>query len=496
MQWLNNILSNYLRFGTSIVVMIIMTPYIISEIGTTQYALWVMLLSALAIVNLTDLGFATAAVKFLAEPEGRGDIARRNEVAGLMQGVYAIVAVLCLSVTTVLVYSTDIVPARFGLQSLLMMLGVTTAIILLLTVHRAALIASGRQTTVNILTILGTLVQAGATYWLLEHGYGLEGVVFANIAGTLLPCIACVPLARLQLTEFDPSFSRESVSDLSRILPFTAHAFMANLAFLLVFRIDPFLIESWLDLEAVAIFAVAIKIAEQTLLLNKQFSNALMPLVSQLHGRNTHEDNALLFTAATRYLTALSFPLLAIVAMFAEPILMIWVGPEFKSATTVLQLLSLGILFSSIQLNAANYLGMTGHSAYVARTVLVAATGKIVISVALLPVVGIHACAIGLLISTLLLEFIPMTLAACRHADTSFAAFAGKSILPAAIATTPAFVVGSLMPPPSNLHELFGAALLCGIASLATFVAVCTRRQEWRDVARLVRPLNQRVEVI
>ena len=75
MIWLKNILSNYLRFFAGLAVMAVMTPVIIQHIGVESYGLWVIVYALIGIVSLSDLGFATAAIKFLA-----GDTRRRKSI--------------------------------------------------------------------------------------------------------------------------------------------------------------------------------------------------------------------------------------------------------------------------------------------------------------------------------------------------------------------------------------------------------------------------------
>ena len=69
MIWLKNIVSNYLRFFASLASMAVLTPIIIQHLGVESYGTWVIVYALIGIVSLSDLGFATAAIKFLAEAQ-------------------------------------------------------------------------------------------------------------------------------------------------------------------------------------------------------------------------------------------------------------------------------------------------------------------------------------------------------------------------------------------------------------------------------------------
>ena len=80
MRWVINIASNYLRFLVGMVVVFFMTPYIVSRIGVDLFGLWSLIFAVIGIFGLLDLGFATAAVKYVAELSAKKDHAGRNQV--------------------------------------------------------------------------------------------------------------------------------------------------------------------------------------------------------------------------------------------------------------------------------------------------------------------------------------------------------------------------------------------------------------------------------
>ena len=78
MYWILNIATNYLRFAVSMVVVFLMTPYIIGQLGMETFGLWSLIFAVIGIFGLMDFGFATAAVKTVAEATGARDEADRN----------------------------------------------------------------------------------------------------------------------------------------------------------------------------------------------------------------------------------------------------------------------------------------------------------------------------------------------------------------------------------------------------------------------------------
>ena len=70
MRWIVNIATSYLRFGTGMLTVFLMMPFVIASIGMEQFGLWSLLFAVVGLFGLLDLGLATAAVKHVAEAAG------------------------------------------------------------------------------------------------------------------------------------------------------------------------------------------------------------------------------------------------------------------------------------------------------------------------------------------------------------------------------------------------------------------------------------------
>ena len=202
MIWLKNIVSNYLRFFTSLASMAVLTPIIIQHLGVESYGTWVIVYALIGIVSLSDLGFATAAIKFLAEAQSNNNELVRNKITGALVFVYAILTLFCFSLV-LLIYTLELTPRG----DIFLLLGTASTIVIGTSVHRAALIANGQQYLVNWIAIVGTLLQAFLTYKLLQQGWGIEGVAMSHFVGTSLQALCCVPIAN-RLARMTTDFSK------------------------------------------------------------------------------------------------------------------------------------------------------------------------------------------------------------------------------------------------------------------------------------------------
>ena len=461
MNWLRNIASNYLRFVVGLGVMAVMTPVIINAVGLEAYGQWAIVYAAIALVSLSDLGFATAAIKFLAEAhtEGRD---RTRQITGALTVVYFALTVLC-AVIVGIIHALDVMP----LVDEFLLLGISACMTMASSVHRAYLVAVGRQDIVNSIMVAGSLLQALMTWLALDAGYGVFGVAAAHLIAQCLQALGFIGLA------IAAQFPRPDFSAIGSVTRQVAHfsiwALIANVAFVLILRIDPILIESLLSATEVALLAIALKVGEQALLFNKQFSNALLPLVSRNQGADRHRARADILVYTTRYLMLIAVPFTGLLAINADDLLRLWIGESARPAAPVLTVLALAALVSTSQFNAANINGMSGLPRFVALVMSASAMTKIALTLSLTPGFGILVPAMATLAAALTCEALCNIVRACRLTATRLNHFVSVALAPAFFSATPGLVLAVRDAPATSLTDLLATNSLYGATALAAF---------------------------
>lgn len=497
MRWVLNIASNYLRFLAGMVLVFFLTPYIVARIGVDLFGLWTLVFAVVGLFGLLDLGFATAAVKYMAEKTAAGDLDGRNQVLATLLLVYSALGLLCLALVAGLAETAsrwfDLGPAeQADFAAALWLVGTAVALGFPLNLFKAILTGGGHMALVNGVELVASLLNAALVVALLETGHGLLGLAAASTASMLLAGFAMVPLARRLtpgLSLAPRHFAPERVRELAG---FSVWFFIANVAVLVILRIDPLVIKAFLPLSAVAVYAVAAKVAEYTHLLNKQFSNALMPLVSQSRGAGDDAMVRRVLVDGTRFLLGIALPFVALLFFHAETILLAWMGPQFAGAVPLLRILLLAVLASSLQLNAANVLGMSGHHRFVALAMGASALFNLALSVVLIQVVGLTGVAVATLAAALAVESLVILPRACARQGVTFAGFLRAAVLPSLSGLVPAlglaFILARVQPPAG-----FGAVVLqgglCALVYFAGFWLTGLTAAERRTVTqRLRRP--------
>jgi O-antigen/teichoic acid export membrane protein len=353
----------------------------------------------------------------------------------------------------------------------LWLLGTAVALGFPLSLFKAILVGSGRMSLVNLVELGTTLGNATLIVVLLEAGYGLLGLAVSTATTMLLATLLLIPFAYRLTPDLSLSprhFERGRVRELGN---YSFFFFIANVAVLIILRIDPVVIKAFLPLSAVAVYAVAAKVSEYTYLLNKQFSNALMPLVSQSKGADDSATVRRVLIDGTRFLMAIAVPFIALLYFYAEDIIRVWMGDEFAGSVSLLRILLIAVLFTSVQLNAANVLGMTGHHRLVAFSMGASALLNLVLSILLIQQWGLTGVALATLVAAFTVEILIIVPRACAQNGVSFGRFVSGALLPVVPALVPslgsAFLLDQLWP-----SESFLRIFVQGAASALIFFAV------------------------
>jgi O-antigen/teichoic acid export membrane protein len=438
----SNYVGQFINLGT----LFFLTPFILHRLGPTSYGLWVLLSSLVAYGSLLDFGLWGAIIKYVAEYRARQQTEQARALVSTAMGIYLVLGVLVLLIGLVAAIAAPRLlnlPADQASQATtlicLMSLGLGASLpgMLPLSILRGL----QRYDAVNAVEIAATLVTAAATIILLWAGIGVLGVVVANLIGVFVliglgtwALRRLAPELRLTRRNFDPQLVRT-------VLSFSWPLFVRDAAGRLQTRTDEITIGIFLPLAAIAPYNVARRLSEMTQLLTKQFMKVLLPLASELHAENDHARLRQVLLAGTRITLALSGAIGVALIVLSEPLLRLWVGPQYASAAPLVALLTTASLFAACQWPAGAVLqGMARHRV-LAATALICGAANLSLSVALVGPLGLTGVALGTLIPSVV-EFVVVLPIAMRLVGLPWGTMLGKVLLPG---LSPALLMGLVL---------------------------------------------------
>ncbi len=486
MRWIINIVTNYLKFFINIAVVLFMTPYVAGKLGIDLFGMWSLLLALFFAFSALDFGFSIAGVKYVGEYYGKRDFDGLNHVVSTLMVIYLGLTLFCLILVTMIAQFLpewlQIPPTeQEAFTRGFLILGCIMAFNFPASIYRSVLLGIGRMDLTNAADLTMALINAAIIYTILEQGYSITAMAISHGTAQLAMSAVLIPVVHRQIPGFKLSFKLFSKQEIYQLSSYSWFAFLGNVSTVIMLRMDPVIIKSYLPLAAVALYAIASKVGEYAFTLNKQFANALAPMVAQSYGRGDGDRIKMVLLEGTRLQLGVSLPILALLYFHAPTFIEAWMGSEYLDSVPVLRILVLGVVCATIQLNPASVLIMTSRIRFVGYAGVAAALLNLIISIILVKVWGLEGVATGTLITAFTLQMLLICYTACRQEGVSLWQFTRKGILSSIPALLPTLLLAYELRAwlgIDGLGDIFLQSAICGFVYLFLFLFTAISKDE------------------
>src|SRR4051812_17796321 len=308
-------------------------PFTVRHLGTSQYGLWMLVASMTYYFQLLDLGYGSGLVRHVADADARRDAHLVNRILSTFVVVYgAIGLAAAVGVAALIVFAIPRFPNLPAgevprAQLLLALLGIRIAVGFPMTVFGAATTARQRFALNNLVAIAVALINGLVTYVVLSTGHGLLTLVASTTALATLSYVAyawtarqAFPEMRIRPTSFNPRLVRD-------VTTFSVYLFIIDLAVQIGFNLDNLVIGAALGTSAVAIYAVAMRLADYQRQMCNQFNGMLFPVIVRFAAEGDKDSLRAALVDGTRIALTLVVGVTICVAAFAKPLVAQWMGP-------------------------------------------------------------------------------------------------------------------------------------------------------------------------
>lgn len=480
-------LTRYVLLFVNIALGIFLMPFTLHHLGKAQYGLWMLAASMTAYLQLLDLGYGNGLVRQVTQADARGDEDGMNAVLSTFLVVYSGIALAALGGVALLsavvlprfpnLSSTDVATA----QAVLAILGARVAIAFPMSVFGAVTTARQRFALTGSLAIAIALLQGLATYLVLRAGYGLIALVtvttliaIASYAGYIAAAFVTFPGLRL-------SFSRFSLVQAREVTTFSLYLFLISLAIQFGYNIDNLIIAGIAGTSAVAVYAVAFRLADYQRQLCNQFNSLLFPVVVRFSAGDDVSALRATLVDGTRIALGLIAGVTVCLVAFGDRVVRLWMGPGFSESLPALYVLAAAgvVLVSAGPLG--NLLLARGRHKVVAFSCLGEAIANAALSIWLVRRYGIVGAAAGTAMSVTISNVFVQMPAACRLLGIPVASFLRQMSTPTLIALLPTLAAAWLVrtgTEPTSLLDVLGAGALVGAVFAVTFVGLGLRAHD------------------
>ena len=371
--------------------------YLARVLGAEALGLYALGMTIVGVVGVFNaLGLPQSAVRFVATYTATG---RWQQLGGFLVRGSAILLVLNLALAALMLVVGPRIAVQFyhapalvpyiPLFALLMFLGTCTGFL--------AQVLAGYKDVIRrtvVTNFVASPLNIALTILLVALGTGLWGYMFAQVA-TLTVVLGLLAVLVWKLT---PPQARAGVGHWPpldpEVISFSTVVFGMGFLEFLMAQTDKVLIGFFLDPRAVGVYAVAATLVAFVPILLQSVNQIFSPTIADLHSRGESELLGRMFQTLTKWILGLTLPLVAVVMIFARPLMGIF-GHDFEFGWPILMIGAAGQLVNCGVGSVGYLLLMSGNQRRLIRVQAIAAGVMVVLNLALIPRWGIVGAAVA-----------------------------------------------------------------------------------------------------
>jgi len=341
---------------------LVLTAYVIERIGVASWGLWAFVSVFTGYVGLLDFGVGSGFAKYVAEHAARCEDDALSAVVSTGFFFYLILGCLLVAVGWPcidalvdalvrlgpqrardfgsLLYTGD---ARFLLRWGLVLFAVSNCVAAFTAVQTGL----QRMGITNVLSFATSLVKIACTVFFIERGHGVRGLLYTNAITLALFALAGVIVAFKLIPELRVSPFHVTRGAFSRLFGFGWRAQIAKLSNLIMFQTDKLIVAFvFRYLGMVGLYDLGVNLANKMRQLPLLLLSALVPAASDLDAREEHDRLRRLYLRSTKYVAAVTLPLVAFTVGAAGPLMRTWMGEkrDLALAAWVCRIIAFGYL--------------------------------------------------------------------------------------------------------------------------------------------------------
>jgi O-antigen/teichoic acid export membrane protein len=445
LHFLRSLSTQWLRFLVSVIVGILLLPFVFHRLGDEASGLYVLVFSVTGYYGLLDFGISVSLNRYVARYLARGEMENLNRFVSTAFFTYCILgfAVLATSIAgAAYVNSIFRITPQFHrpAEILFFAVGAAIAIGFPMGVFGGILAGMQRFSILNLFGIGCTLIRAGLVVLVLTHGFGLLAVCFVTLGVRIIPpfiycalAFRAIPL-QLRWQYFDKQ-------NFKLMANYSLPAFIVSLGTRFFFEADEAITGMVISAAAVAYFAVGEKLSRYSTGFTDALADLFNPMASHYDATNNLDGLQKMLVQGTKACALTAFPFLALLAVLGKPIIAVWMGPRYLSSYPVMLILLVPFVLSRAEDATRRILyGMARHG-FIAYVRVAEGFANVVLSLLLARHFGIVGVAMGTAIPMMAtaLFFYPVHL--CRLLKVSLARYVYEGFSAALVFCIPLAIV-------------------------------------------------------
>ncbi|GAA5135553.1 polysaccharide biosynthesis C-terminal domain-containing protein [Thalassotalea piscium] len=399
-QLLKSSTFRFIEIGVATILSILLTPYLIHNLGAESYGLWILLLSTLGWFNFIDLGFSYAVQRNITIFLEKQDNHKINQIFSVSVVLFSILGLLATVGMLTLAYSPSLLGIEENKQHTatiaLSMLALKVLFDFMMNSFHGFYAAYLRMDIDAKISTLNTIIKSIAIYYLILE-LDIYGAVIATVLADIVTHSLKIYFAKKLHPEFKFQLNLVKFVEVQKLFAFSKHLVLNGIAKSANQRVDPIIISHLLGLQTLALFSVINGlIVKVGAFVSSAVGVFQMPL-TKLVARGAPIEDVFKQILTINFFIVLIFytPL----AILAEDFIYLWLGPDFIQAAELASILGFAFVCKTISRPISSLLLAQSNHKLLSVVNMFGTTVNIILSISLGSLYGLKGIAISTAIS-------------------------------------------------------------------------------------------------
>lgn len=455
-----------------LVIMFILTPVFINNMGKYDYGLWQIIASVIGYMGILDLGIRPAISRYISFYNGKDDkqnLAQTFSTAFVFMvfiGVLAFLSVVFFAFNYSDLLAENSVDSNKIYQLLLLIIAAELLLSFPGFVAESTLEGLQKYHIMNAITIFGSIVNSVLLYFYITPENALLLLAAANAIGVSVKYIAYYLI--LFYGSLSPFKERPTVSNFMELTSFGFKTLLQGVASRIETAADSIIIGSILGPASVPYYTIPATLASYSRNIGMQISHVFMPLFSELTGAGANIDELQkVYILGSRILVTISTIISLGLIILGQDFIRLWVGEELLlHADTLIPIVIAFTMIPLLDPLCSRFLTSQNKHGIFAKLSPISAILNIGLSIPLTMHYGVVGTATGSLISVVIFRFI-FTSIGLKVIKIPKLSYISKAILPSAIPAVLIGVIAFSIPTSEPTASYFALFLKAGGISAA-----------------------------
>lgn len=360
------ILSYVTIFLTNIVGLLI-TPYIVRELGTSEYGLYTLIGAFIGYMSVLDLGLNNTIVRFVAKFRANKNILEEKKFLGQVLIIYSLISLIIVIIGVVIYCNTSII---FKNSLSIQEIEKSKIMIALLIFNIAITLPGGTFTGIcngyekfvfpRVINIVRYLIRSLLVVSILYYGGKAISIVIIDTALNLIIILINIYYVLVSL-KVKIKFGKFNLTSFKTIFNYSIWIFIFSMIGQLFWRSGQMILGVTQNTTVVAIFAIGIVLSGYFGAFAGAINSVFLPKATHMIENNSSKDELTdAFIKIGRILTILLLFIYGGFLIFGKQFIILWVGKTYEDAYLISVIIMTAYILPLVQNFANSIIEATG----------------------------------------------------------------------------------------------------------------------------------------